>query len=84
MNWTVGVKEMFSAKIRFTNEEDHTRGVIGLAKRMKVVGLRGGYYVIPSDALKILDDWGCQYEVIERGGYDVLVGALRGAAAAKV
>ena len=75
---------MPTVKIKFTNEEDRTRGVIGLAKRLSVVGLRGEFYVIPSEALQLLDEWGCDYEVIERGGYDVLVGALRGSSAAKV
>jgi hypothetical protein len=51
---------------------------------MSVVGLRGGMYVVPADSLQLLDEWGCQYEVLERGGYDVLVGALRGASTAKV
>jgi len=64
---------MEMVKIKFMNEDDEARGVVGLAKRMKVVGLRGGYFVIPSTALAILDEWGCGFQVVERGGYDVLV-----------
>ena len=75
---------MEMVKIRFGSEEDRTRGVVGLAKRMRVVGLRGGYYVIPCSALTLLDEWACGYEVVERGGYDVLVGSLRGASAGTV
>lgn len=75
---------MDMVKIRFPNEEDRARGVVGLAKRMRVIGMRGGYYVIPSAALTLLDEWCCGYEVVERGGYDLLVGSLRGIAAGTV
>ena len=75
---------MEMVKIQFLNEDDEARGVVGLAKRLKVVGLRGGYYVIPSTALTILDEWGCSYQVLERGGYDVLVRSLRGTPASTV
>ena len=75
---------MEMVKIRFLNEDDRTRGVVGLARRLSVVGLRGGFYVIPATALSILDEWGCAYEVVKRGGYDVLVGSLRGTPAGQV
>jgi aspartate/methionine/tyrosine aminotransferase len=75
---------MEMAKVRFLDEDDRTRGVVGLGKRMSVVGLRGGYYVVPASGLALLDEWGCSYEVVERGGYDALVGSLRGAPAGTV
>ena len=56
-----------------------------VAKRISVVGLRGGYYVVPPEALALLDQWGCEYEIVERGGYDALVvRPLRGVAAGAV
>lgn len=64
---------MEMVRIKFLNDDDQTRGAVGLAKRMKIVALRGGYYVIPAPALDILDEWACDYEVVERGGYDALV-----------
>ncbi len=64
-------------KIRFRNEEDRTRGVIGLAKRMTVVGLRGGYYVVPFSALAMLDEWACSYEVVEQGGDVTTIGPIQ-------
>ena len=60
-------------RIRFLNDEDHTRGAVGLAKRMTITAFRGGYYVVPEAALQLLDEWACQYEIVERGGYDALV-----------
>ena len=63
---------MQMVKIRFTNDE-HENYVVDLAKRMRVVGFRSGFYVIPATALTLLDEWGCEYEVVERGGYDALV-----------
>lgn len=75
---------MQMVEVRFANEEDRTRGVVGLAKRMRVVALRGNTYVLPSKALKTLDEWRCQYEVVQEGGYDVLVGSLRSVVATQV
>ena len=77
------VIRMQMVKVKFANEEDRTRGVVGLAKRMRVLALRGNIYVVPSKALSMLDEWRCQYEVVEEGGYDVLVGSLRSVAAAQ-
>lgn len=75
---------MEMVRIRFLNEDDHTRGAVGLAKRITVVALRGGYYVIPAKALQLLDEWKCDYEIVERGGYDALVvHPLRNLAAGK-
>jgi hypothetical protein len=75
---------MEMAKVRFLNQADADR-VIDLAKEMSVVALRGEFYVIPAYALERLDQWGCDYEVVERGGYDALVaGPLRGVAAGSV
>ena len=75
---------MEMAKIRFLTESDADR-IVDLAKEMSVVALRGEFYVIPAYALGRLDGWGCDYEVVERGGYDALVaGPLRGVAASSV
>ncbi|HET6384519.1 MAG TPA: hypothetical protein VFJ58_14080 [Armatimonadota bacterium] len=72
---------MQMVKVRFLNADDRER-VVDLAKRTSVVALRGGFFVIPSEALDIFDQWQCAYEVVERGGYDALVvRPLRGAAA---
>jgi len=75
------VVPMEMVKVRFQNEADRVRGVVGLGKRLSVVGLRGRFYVVPAYALELLDEWKCDYEVVERGGYDALVGSLRSAAA---
>ena len=75
---------MEMVKIRFGNEEERSRAVIALGKRMSVLGVRGGYYIVPAGALPLLDEWGYPYSVLERGGYDVLVGSLRGASARTV
>jgi hypothetical protein len=75
---------MQMAKIRFLNEE-HRERIVDLAKRTSVVALRGGLYVVPAEALGLLDEWECEYEVLQRGGYDELVvRPLRGAAAGSV
>ena len=51
---------MEMVRIKFANDDDRVRGGVGLAKIMKIVVLRGGYYVVPAKALEILDEWGCQ------------------------
>ena len=63
---------MQMVKIRFTNDAHRDR-IVDLAKMMTVVAFRGGFYVIPVEALTLLDDWKCDYEIVERGGYDALV-----------
>ena len=60
------VVPMELVKVHFQNEPDRVRGVVGLGKRMSVVGLRGRLYVVPAHALELLDEWKCDYEVVER------------------
>jgi len=84
-----GGRATMFAKIKFVNEKEEARGVMALLRkgrvRLHTVQENGeAFFFVPESALAVLDELGVQYEVVERGGWDAVVQALRSAPARKV
>jgi hypothetical protein len=86
-----GGRATMFAKIKFVNEKEEARGVMALLRkgrvRLHTVQENGEaffFFFVPESALAVLDELGVQYEVVERGGWDAVVQALRSAPARKV
>ena len=70
--------------IKFRNEGDDARGAYELARRVKVICLPGDTYEIAEQSLKILDDLGIPYDILETEGFDRAYSKIRDSAASKI
>jgi len=70
--------------IKFKNKSDDARGAHELARRVRVACLPGDTYEIAEQSLKILDDLGIPYTILETEGFDRAYGKIRDSAASKI
>lgn len=67
---------MQMVKIRFA-EKDKARGLVELARRMKVICLPDDEYLIAEANLRLLDNLGLTYEVLETEAFDSAIRKIR-------
>lgn len=72
---------MQMVRIRFPDEKSRTRGFYALMQRVRVVCLPEDEFVIPRAGLAILEEQGIPYHLLEQGGWDHALKALRVSAA---
>jgi hypothetical protein len=72
---------MQMVRIRFA-EKDKARGMVELARRVKVICLRGGEYLIAEPNLSLLEKLGLAYEVLGTEGFDSAIRKIRNTASA--
>jgi len=70
---------MQMARIRFA-EKDKARGLVELARRVKVIALRGGEYLLAEPNLSLLEQPGLAYEVLGTEGFDRALRKIRNTA----
>lgn len=68
---------MQMVKINFQNPAHDAPGALELAKRYTVICLPNDTYEIPVAALTLLDDLQLPYRLLETGGFDHAIRALR-------
>jgi hypothetical protein len=71
-------------KISFPNQKNQTEGFHQLIQQVKVVCLPNDTFIIPESGLAILDALSIPYQILERGGLDYALKALRDSTAVKV
>jgi len=72
------------AKVKFPSAPEEARGVMELARRVRVFAVRENntnFFIVPEPALMVLKAQDIQFEVVGHGGLDYAVQALRSAAA---
>ena len=74
---------MQMVRIRFA-EKDKARGLVELARRVKVISLRGGEYLIAEPNLSLLEKLGLAYEVLGTEGFDSAIRKIRNTASPEV
>ena len=74
---------MQMVKIRFT-EKDKARGLVELARRVKVICLPDDEYMIAEANLGLLDRLGLTYGVLGTEGFDSAIHKIRNNASAKI
>jgi hypothetical protein len=72
---------MQMVRIRFA-ESDKARGLVEVARRVKVVCLPDDEYLIAQSNLELLNQLGLAFEVVDTEGFDSAVRAIRTAASA--
>jgi hypothetical protein len=75
---------MQMVKIRFKSREDSAEGIGQLIRRGRVICLRDGIFVVPPQALAVLDSLGLAYEVLVTEGVDHVYHTLRDTLASQV
>lgn len=71
------------AKVRFPSRKEEARGVMELARRVRVIAVGENdtnFFIVPTEALTVLKEQNIQFEVVGNGGFDYAVQALRSAA----
>ena len=74
---------MRMVKIRF-GEKDKARGLVELARRIKVICLPDDEYLIAEPNLGLLATLGLAYEVLGTEGFDSAIHKIRNTASVKV
>jgi len=74
---------MQMVKIRFA-EADKARGLVELARRVKIVCLSDDEYLIAEPNLSLLDQLGLGYEVLGTEGFDRAISKIRDTTSAQV
>jgi hypothetical protein len=74
---------MQMVKIRFA-EKDNARGLVELARRVKVICLPDDEYLIAQPNLSLLDQLGLRYDVLGTEGFDSAIRKIRNTAPAIV
>lgn len=67
---------MQMVRIRFA-EQDKARGLVELARRMKVICLPDGEYLIAEPNLSLLDQLGLTYDILGTEGFDSAIRKIR-------
>jgi hypothetical protein len=65
------------AKIQFENRATAAKALVGIGKQSRIVGLRGGAYIVPEPALGWLRENSYNYELLDWLNQDDLVQTLR-------
>lgn len=81
VNW--GVSKMQMVRIRFV-EKDKARGLVELARRVKVICLPDDEYLIAKPNLNLLGKLGLEYEVLGMEGFDSAIHKIRNTASAEI
>ena len=68
---------MQMARIRFHDDEDEAKGLVELAKRVRVICLPNDLYEIPHKSLTMLEEMKIPYTLIKEEGFDHAIYALR-------
>ncbi len=68
---------MQMARIQFHSDEDEAKGLVELAKRIRVICLPDNFYEIPKKSLAILEELKIPYTLIKEEGFDHAIHALR-------
>jgi hypothetical protein len=74
---------MQMARIRFA-EKDKARGLIELARRIKMICLPNDEYLIAKQNLNLMEKLGFTYEVLGTEGFDHAIHKIRNSAPVKV
>ncbi len=68
---------MQMARIRFHNDEDEAKGLVELAKRLRVICLPNDLYEIPKKSLALLEEMEIPYTLIKEEGFDHVIYEIR-------
>ena len=71
-------------KIRFPDDKSRVQGFYELIQRIRVICLPDDEFIIPEAGLTILDESGIPCTILEQGGFDHALKALRDSAATPV
>ncbi len=74
---------MQMVKIRFA-EKDKARGLVELARRVKVICLPDDEYLIAQPNLSLLDKLGLAHEILGKEGFDSAIRKIRNTASAEI
>ncbi len=74
---------MQMVRIRFA-EKDKARGLVELARRVKVICLPDDEYLIAEPNLSLMGNLGLAYEVLGTEGFDSAIHKIRNTASAEV
>lgn len=74
---------MQMVRIRFA-EQDKARGLVELARRVKVLCLPDDEYLIAEPNMSLMDKLGLSYEILGTEGFDSAIHKIRNSAFAEV